>query len=48
MYKYDDISLREWADKKGVNKAFYDVIMDPAISVTLNSKDMRYLFPWIE
>ncbi len=37
--KYDGITFVEWSRKAGVNKAFYDVLMEPASSVTLNDAD---------
>ncbi len=37
--KYDNISLKEWAKLKEVNKDFYNIILEPAASVTLNDPD---------
>ncbi|KAJ3078213.1 hypothetical protein HK102_004643 [Quaeritorhiza haematococci] len=37
--KYDGLTLKEWAAQKKVGKVFYDIIMDPAVSVTLNDRD---------
>lgn len=34
--KFDDISFVDWAKKTRVNKKFWDIIMEPAASVTLN------------
>jgi hypothetical protein len=36
---YDDITFREWADKKWVSKPFYDIMLQPALSVTLNERE---------
>lgn len=36
--KYDKISFHEWAIEKKVAKDFYDIIMQPALSVTLNER----------
>lgn len=38
--KYDDMSFREWATQKHVAEAFYDIILQPALSVTLNERDI--------
>lgn len=38
--KYDNISFREWADMKKVSPPFYDIILQPALSVTLNERDI--------
>jgi hypothetical protein len=38
--KYDNISFREWADEKHVAAPFYDIILQPALSVTLNERDI--------
>lgn len=38
--KYDNISFREWADEKKVAAPFYDIILQPALSVTLNERDI--------
>jgi isorenieratene synthase len=36
--KYDNISFAQWAQEKKVTKSFYDIIMQPALSVTLNEQ----------
>ncbi len=36
--QYDNITFAEWAHAKHVTKAFYDIIMQPALSVTLNEQ----------
>lgn len=36
--KYDNISFRDWATNHHVAQDFYDIIMQPALSVTLNEK----------
>lgn len=36
--KYDNISFREWAVEKHVAQDFYDIIMQPSLSVTLNDR----------
>jgi hypothetical protein len=38
--KYDNISFPEWAKDKRVSKKFYDIIMQPSLSVTLNERDI--------
>ena len=38
--KYDNISFQQWADEKHVAKAFYDIVLQPALSVTLNERDI--------
>lgn len=35
--KFDDITFYAWAQKTGVDKKFFDIIMKPAASVTLNT-----------
>ncbi|MFZ9890165.1 MAG: FAD-dependent oxidoreductase, partial [Myxococcota bacterium] len=37
--KYDKITFREWAEQKGISKKFYELILQPAASVTLNDPD---------
>jgi isorenieratene synthase len=34
--RFDNMTLREWADKSGINDVFYDVVFYPAATVTLN------------
>lgn len=34
--KFDDINFYDWANDTGVNQKFFDIIMQPAASVTLN------------
>ncbi|CAF1139225.1 unnamed protein product, partial [Brachionus calyciflorus] len=36
--KYDNISFLEWATQKKVAQDFYDIILKPALSVTLNEQ----------
>jgi uncharacterized protein with NAD-binding domain and iron-sulfur cluster len=38
--KYDNMSFREWATQKHVAAPFYDIILQPALSVTLNERDI--------
>lgn len=38
--KYDNISFHEWAIEKKVAKDFYDIIMAPSLSVTLNEREI--------
>lgn len=38
--KYDNITFQEWADQKYVNKKFYDVMLKPTLSVTLNEGEI--------
>ena len=38
--RLDEISFHEWAIEKKVAKDFYDIIMDPALSVTLNDREI--------
>ncbi len=38
--KYDNISFKQWAIDKKVQQDFYDIIMQPALSVTLNERDI--------
>ncbi len=38
--KYDNISFREWAEEKHVAKPFYDIVLQPALSVTLNEREI--------
>lgn len=37
--KYDGITFKEWAEEKGISKKFYELILEPAASVTLNDPD---------
>lgn len=37
--KYDNITFHEWAIEKHVAKDFYDIIMAPALSITLNDRE---------
>ncbi len=34
--KYDGVTFADWAKDKGISKKFYDLILEPAASVTLN------------
>lgn len=38
--KYDNISFKDWANEKNVAAPFYDIILQPALSVTLNERDI--------
>lgn len=38
--KYDNISFRQWANEKKVSQPFYDIIMQPSLSVTLNEREI--------
>jgi hypothetical protein len=38
--KYDNISFRQWATEKKVQQDFYDIIMQPSLSVTLNEREI--------
>jgi hypothetical protein len=38
--EYDNISFADWAELKHVAKPFYDIIMQPSLSVTLNERDI--------
>jgi hypothetical protein len=38
--KYDNISFKEWATEKHVAQDFYDIIMQPSLSVTLNEREI--------
>lgn len=38
--KYDNISFADWAKEKHVQQDFYDIIMQPSLSVTLNERDI--------
>ena len=38
--KYDNMSFREWADENQVAAPFYDIVLQPALSVTLNERDI--------
>lgn len=37
--KFDNILFKDWAKATGVNKKFYDIIMEPAASVSLNDPE---------
>ena len=37
--KWDNITFHEWAELKHVAKDFYDIILQPALSVTLNERE---------
>ena len=37
--KYDNLTFQEWADQKYVSKKFYDIMLKPALSVTLNEQE---------
>ena len=37
--RLDNITFQDWAHEKKVPQDFYDIIMDPALSVTLNNRD---------
>ena len=36
--KYDNITFGEWATEKKVQKDFYEIVLEPALSVTLNER----------
>lgn len=38
--KYDNISFKEWGQLKHVAAPFYDIVLQPALSVTLNERDI--------
>lgn len=38
--KYDNMTFPEWAVEKEVAKDFYDIIMAPALSITLNEREV--------
>lgn len=38
--EYDNTSFEGWAKEKFVQKDFYDIIMQPSLSVTLNERDI--------
>ncbi|CAF0759935.1 unnamed protein product [Brachionus calyciflorus] len=38
--KYDNLTFHEWAIQKKVVQDFYDIIMKPALSVTLNEQEI--------
>ena len=38
--KYDNITFGEWAKEKKLSQAFYDIFLQPALSVTLNERDI--------
>jgi hypothetical protein len=37
--KYDNITFNHWAEIKKVPDDFFDIILKPAVSVTLNDRD---------
>lgn len=37
--KYDGVTFKEWAESKGISKKFYELILEPAASVTLNDPE---------
>ncbi|MBM4279431.1 MAG: FAD-dependent oxidoreductase [Deltaproteobacteria bacterium] len=37
--KYDGVTFADWAKQKGISKKFYELILEPAASVTLNDPD---------
>ena len=38
--KYDNISFDEWAKASNVSEPFYEIMLKPALSVTLNEGDV--------
>lgn len=36
--RYDHMTALQWKEAKGVPTAFYDIILEPAVSVTLNNR----------
>lgn len=38
--EYDNITFHEWAIEKKIAQDFYDIIMQPALSVTLNEREV--------
>lgn len=38
--QYDDISFYEWADRKKIDRTFFEIMMEPAMSVTLNDPNV--------
>ena len=38
--KYDNLTFQEWADRNYVSKKFYDIMLKPALSVTLNEGEV--------
>jgi uncharacterized protein with NAD-binding domain and iron-sulfur cluster len=38
--KYDNITFEQWAIEKKVAKDFYDIVLAPALSITLNQRDI--------
>ena len=38
--KYDNLTFQEWADRHYVSKKFYDIMLKPALSVTLNEGEV--------
>jgi len=37
--KYDGVTFADWAKSRGISKKFYELILEPAASVTLNDPD---------
>lgn len=38
--KYDNITFDEWAKEKKVDQKFYDIVLRPTLSVTLNEREI--------
>ena len=38
--KYDNLTFDEWAEMKYVNKKFYEIVLQPALSITLNEREI--------
>jgi CRISPR/Cas system-associated endoribonuclease Cas2 len=38
--KYDNLTFLEWSKLKRVTQSFYDIILQPALSVTLNERSI--------
>jgi hypothetical protein len=38
--KYDNITFDEWAKEKKVDQRFYDIVLRPTLSVTLNEREI--------
>lgn len=36
--KYDHLTFDEWAQSKYINKKFYEIVLQPALSITLNER----------
>jgi hypothetical protein len=42
---YDNLTFQEWADSKYINKKFYEIMLKPALSVSLNEGEVfRHAF----